>query len=125
MDVTHPQLSFAASYLGKALYLSGKKREASEVWLDAISVQPTRRESYLAFAEVLMKEGQHEKALETLLKYEEQKEFEAPDAEQFLAQAYFNLKQYDKALAHAENAHRLGYPFLGLLRKLKLISEKK
>lgn len=121
----HPHLSFVASYLGKALYLSGKKKEASEVWLDAIAAQPSRRESYLALADVLMKEGQHEKALEVLLKYEEQKDSEAPDAEQFLAQAYFNLKQNDKALVHAENAHRMGYPFSGLLKKLRRTKENK
>lgn len=115
----HPRLSYVASFMGKALYLSGKKKEASEVWLDAISAVPSQRESYLALAEVLMNERQHEKALEVLLKYEEEKKFETPDTEQFLAQAYFNLKKYDEALIHAENAKRLGYPFSGLLDKLK------
>lgn len=125
MGASHPQLSFVASYLGKALYLSGKKKEAGDVWIDAIHAQPDRRESYLALAEALMKEGQNQKALEILLEYDNKKELESADAEQFLAQAYFNLKQYDNALVHAENAKRMGYPFPGLLDKLKRIENKK
>lgn len=118
MDASYPNLSYVASYLGKALYAAGKRRQATDVWTDAIAAQPTNRQSYLALTEALLGEGQYEKALEVMLAYDKMKVTETADAEQFLAQAYFKMKQYDQARIHAEKAHQLGYPFTGLLDTL-------
>lgn len=119
------QISYVSSYLGKALYLSGKRQEGVDVWQTAIAAQPSGRESYLALAEVLFGNGRNEQALEVLLEYEKVKENDFPDTEQFLAQAYFNLKQYENAKIHAENAKKLGYPFTGLLEKLNKLESNK
>lgn len=125
MESSHPSLSFVSSHLGRALFLSGKQQQGVDIWRSAIAAQPAQRESYLAFAEALFGTGQNEVALKVLLEYDKAKENDYADAEQFLAQAYFNLKQYDEAKIHAEKAHQMGYPFTGLLEKINKIESKK
>lgn len=119
MEASHPSLSFVSSHLGRALFLSGKQQQGVDIWRSAIAAQPAQRESYLALAEALFGTGQNEMALKILLEYDKAKENDYADVEQFLAQAYFNLKQYDNAKTHAEKALQLGYPFTGLLEKIK------
>ncbi len=125
MDVTYPYLSYVAAYLGKALYASGKRRQAAEVWTDAISAQPANRHAYLALTEALLGESRYDEALQVMLAYDKAKETESADAEQFLAQAYFKLNQYDQARVHAEKARQLGYPFTALLDKLNRMQDGK
>lgn len=119
MNPEHPSLSFVASHLGRALFMSGQRQQGVDVWRSAIGAQPAQRESYLALAEVLLRDGRDEQALQVMLEFDKAKEREFADAEQFLAQTYFNLKQYDNAKIHAEKAIKLGYPFSGLLEKIK------
>ena len=120
---TAPMYSLVTAYYGTALHRAGKPQQAIEMWKNGIATQPTARESYLAMEEVLLEEKKPKEALEVLLKYEEMKEYDAPDAEYFLGHTYFELKQYDKAREHADKAYRLGYPFAGLQDKLKRVGK--
>ncbi len=119
MSPGHPSLSFVASHLGRALYMSGKRQQGVDVWRSAIGAQPAQRESYLALAEALLDAGRNEDALNVMLEFDKAKDREYADAEQFMAQTYFKLKQYEKAKSHAEKALQLGYPFTGLMEKIR------
>ena len=123
MDMDAPRYSYVSSYLGRALYRSGKHGYAKRMWAQAISVQPQARESYLALAEALLSERRPQEALEVLLKFDQVKDVEYADAEHFMAQAYFELKRYDEAKLHLDKAYSLGYPFFGLRDKLKRIGK--
>ena len=123
MDMDAPLYSYVSSYLGQALYRSGKRSHAMKVWAEAISVQPLARESYLAMAEALLSERHPQEALEVLQKFDQVKDVEYADAEHFMAQAYFELKRYDEAKLHLDKAYSLGYPFFGLRDKLKRLGK--
>lgn len=123
MGMDSQSYSYVNSYLGRALYRSGKRGEAMKVWAEAISVQPQGRESYLAMAEALLSERRPQDALEVLKKFDQVKDVEYADAEHFMAQAYFELKRYDEAKQHLDKAYSLGYPVFGLRDKLKRVGK--
>jgi tetratricopeptide (TPR) repeat protein len=123
MNRNAPMFSYVSANLGRALYGQRKKADAAKVWTEAIALQPQRREAYLALAEALLGEHRADEALKVLLKYEDNKESDYPDAEHFLAQTYFDLKKYAEAKTHAERAYALGYPVFGLRDKLKQIGK--
>lgn len=112
------QLSYVSSYLGQALYKSGKRKEAENVWNRAIVAQPDRRESYLAFVDALVSEKKYKVALDLLMNYYDKRDVDHADVEHYLAFLFYNLKDLDKARFHVDNAHRLGYPFPGLKEKI-------
>ena len=118
-----PKYSLVTAHYGTALYLSGKRQQAFEIWEKGISTRPESRESYLAMAEALLKEKKPIDALEVLKRYESAKTTETPDAEAFLAFTYIELGQYDKAREHADNAYKLGYPLPGLRSKLERMAK--
>lgn len=60
---------------------------------------------------------------DVLLKFDEVKDTDYADVEHFMAQTYFDLKNYDEAKAHVEKAYALGYPVFGLRDKLKRIGK--
>ena len=120
---TAPGYSMLAAHYGTALYISRRRDEAFSMWEKGIEAQPSSRESYLAMAEMLLKERKHKDALKVLLRYEDKKTYDSPDAEYFLGHVYFELKQYDKAREHADRAYKLGYPFPGLRRKLERVGK--
>lgn len=123
LELDSPSYSHVSSYLGKALYRSGKRNDGMKVWAEAISVQPQGRESYLAMAEALLSERRPQEALEILKRFDQVKDVEYADAEHFMAQAYFELKRYDEAKLHLDKAYSLGYPFFGLRDKLKRLGK--
>ncbi len=123
MEPNAPMFSYVNAYLGRALYLTGKRSQAAKVWMQGITIQPKSRESYLAMAEAMLSEHRPQEALTVLQKFDEAKEAEYPDAEHFMAQTYFELKQYDEAKKHAEKAYELGYPVYGLRDKMKRIGK--
>lgn len=118
-----PKYSLLVSYYGTALFLSGKRQQAFEMWDKGIRIQPASRESYLAMAKALLDEKKIHEALDVLLRYDQAKEHDAPDAEYFLGFTYFQLGQHDKAREHADKAYRLGYPSIWLLEKLKSVGK--
>tara|TARA_R110001583_G_scaffold195457_1_gene373804 strand:+ start:4509 stop:4862 length:354 start_codon:yes stop_codon:yes gene_type:complete len=115
--------SLLTAYYGMALDGLGRRDEALQMWNRGINSQPKARESYLAMAEALLSEKRPKDALDVLLRYEAQKEYDTPDGEYFLGHTYFELKQYDKAREHADKAYRLGYPFPGLRNKLERLKQ--
>lgn len=123
MNRNSPMFSYVSANLGTAMYLGRKRDQATRVWTEAINMQPQRRESYLALADALLGENRPQEALKVLQRYEEKKETDYPDAEHFLAQTYFDLKQYGEAKTHAERAYALGYPVFGLRDKLKRLGK--
>jgi len=112
------QLSYVSSYLGQALYKSGKRKEAENVWNRAIVAQPNKRESYLAFVDALIAEKKYQVALDLLMNYYDKRDGDNADVEHYLAFLFYNLKDQEKARFHVDNAHRLGYPFSGLKEKI-------
>ncbi len=112
MNPAAPKYSLVAAYYGTALHLAGKRQQAFDMWKSGIEEKPGSRESYLAMAQALLSEKKPKEALEVLLRYQEAKTDEAPDAEAFLSYTYIELGMYDKAREHADNAYRLGYPCL-------------
>lgn len=121
--ITAPGYSMLTAHYGTALYISGRKDEAVSMWEKGMQAQPSSRESYLAMAEMLLKERKNIDALKILLRYEENKAYDSPDVEYFLGHIYFELKRYEKAREHADKAYKLGYPFPGLRRKLERIGK--
>ena len=121
--ITAPGYSMLTAHYGTALYISGRKEEAIVMWEKGMQARPSSRESYLAMAEMLLKERKNIDALKILLRYEENKAYDSPDVEYFLGHIYFELKRYQKAREHADKAYKLGYPFPGLRRKLERIGK--
>ena len=112
---------YATSYLATAYYRSGARIKAETLWQGCIQAQPGSRHCYLSKANPMLAEGRAKEALELLLKYDEAKNEEFPDAEHFLARAYYANQRYADALKHAERASELGYPVSGLRDKLRVI----
>ena len=84
--------------------------------------QPQNRFCYLSMADALFSEKRFKDALELLVKYDDTKDAEYPDAEHFIARALYENKRYAEALKRAERASELGYPSSGLRDKLRAIA---
>ncbi|MFZ4535415.1 tetratricopeptide repeat protein [Propionivibrio sp.] len=123
MTPAAPRYSLVTAYYGTALYRLGKRRESMDMWNKGIEAKPASRESYLAMAEALLAEKKAKEALEVLLRYENAKDSDAPDAEAFLAHTYIELGMYEKAREHADKAYQFGYPLPGLRNKLARIGK--
>ena len=102
-------------------YRAGNRGKAYSLWQGCIQAQPQNRFCYLSMADALFSEKRFKEALELLLKYDEMKDGEYPDAEHFIARALYENKRYPEALARAERAAELGYPLSGLRDKLRTI----
>lgn len=118
MDLTNPQYSFISAYYGKALYGSGERNKAFEIWNESINRTPAERESYFFKAEALVSEKRLGEALEVLQAFDAKKEEPRADAEYFLGYVYFQLSKYPEARRHLDNAHALGYPSDALRNRL-------
>lgn len=122
MEPGEPGYPYATSYVATAYYRSGDRARASSLWQGCIQAQPQNRLCYLSMADALFSEKRFKEALELLLKYDEMKDGEYPDAEHFIARALYENKRYAEALTHAERASELGYPSSGLRDKLRAIA---
>ena len=121
MDSSQPGYPYVAHYVATAHYRSGDRVRAYNLWQDCIEAQPQSRYCYLSMADALLTDKRPKEALDLLLKYDEAKEAEYPDAEHFIARALYENKRYPEALARAERAAELGYPLSGLRDKLRTI----
>ncbi len=123
---THSQMAqndrsfaWASAYYGKALYGSGDRQKAFDVWRTAIRARPAERESYLLMSQALVAEQRFDEALRLLVEFDAAKEQPWPDAEYFLGYLYYKKGKYDEALKYLEEAQKLGYPNNGLLTKVR------
>jgi len=123
MSPAAPKFSLVTAYYGTALYRSGKRQQAFDMWNKGIETKPDSRESYLAMAEILLSEKNPKEALEVLNRYESAKTGEAADVEAFLAFTYIELGMNDKAKEHADNAYQLGYPLPGLRNRIERLNK--
>lgn len=121
MDISDRGYPYATSYLAMAHYRAGNRLKANSLWQGCIQTHPQNRYCYLSMADALIAEKRPQQALDLLLKYDEVKEGEYPDAEHFIARAYYDTKRYPEALKRAERASELGYPVSGLRDKLRAI----
>lgn len=121
MDVSERGYPYATSYLATAYYRAGARSKANSLWQGCIEAQPQSRYCYLSMADALIADKLPQQALDLLLRYDEVKEGEYPDAEHFIARAYYETKRYPEALSRAERASELGYPVSGLRDKLRAI----
>ena len=123
---THSQMAendrsfaWASAYYGKALYGSGDRQKAFDVWRTAIRARSAERESYLLMSQALVAEQRFDEALRLLLEFDAVKEQPWPDAEYFLGYVYYKMGKLDDALKHLEQARKLGYPNDGLRQKIR------
>lgn len=121
MDLTEKGYPYATSYLATAHYRAGNRGKANSLWQGCIQAQPQNRYCYLSMADALIADKRPQQALDLLLRYDEVKDGEYPDAEHFIARAYYETKRYPEALKRAERASELGYPVSGLRDKLRAI----
>lgn len=118
-----PLYSVVTAYYGVALYHSGNRERAFDIWKEGIATQPARPESYVAMAEALRSERKMKEALELLLRFDKAKKQPSAEAEYFLGHTYFDLELYDDAKRHADKAYQLGYPLPGLRNKLRRVEK--
>ena len=119
MNSSQSGYPYATHYVATAYYRSGERAKGFNLWQDCIQSQPQSRYCYLSMADVLLIDKRPKDALELLLKYDEVKDAEYPDAEHFIARALYENKRYPEALERAERAAELGYPLNGLRDKLR------
>lgn len=122
MDLGDKGYPYATSYLATATYRAGNRGKAYSLWQGCIQAQPQNRFCYLSMADALFSEKRFKDALELLVKYDDTKDAEYPDAEHFIARALYENKRYAEALKRAERASELGYPSSGLRDKLRAIA---
>lgn len=94
-------------------------RYTVECWFDrAIRFQPQDGRVRMLFGFYLIRRGKPDEAVKQL---EEARALSGEDANVHynLGLAYAELNLYDKALAHAHEAYRLGFPLPGLRKKLE------
>jgi tetratricopeptide (TPR) repeat protein len=118
MPLTNPQFSFVSAYYAKAMYGTGERAKAFQIWDECIERTPKIREPYLLKAEALVSEKKFDEALLVLQAFDANKAEQFPDAEYFLGYVYFNLKKYPEARRHLDAADKLGYPAEGLRNRL-------
>ncbi|MEO8304470.1 MAG: tetratricopeptide repeat protein [Betaproteobacteria bacterium] len=94
-------------------------RYTVQCWFErAIVFRPDDGRVYMLFGIYLLRTGSHETAVRALTRAQELSEEDA-NLEYNLGLAYFSMKDYDKALHHAQEAYRLGFPLPGLRDMLK------
>jgi hypothetical protein len=94
-------------------------RYTVDCWFDrAIRFAPNDGQVRVIYGVRLLKQGRTDAAVEQL---EQARKIagDDPNVHYNLGLAYFDLKDYDKALQHAHEAYRLGFPLPGLRNKLK------
>jgi tetratricopeptide (TPR) repeat protein len=84
----------------------------------AIRFQPQDPGPYLVYGMHLSRAGQHQKAVEAI-QFAAQLAPDDANVNYNLGLAYFELKDYENALKHAERAYAAGFPLDGLRRMLK------
>jgi predicted Zn-dependent protease len=84
----------------------------------AIRFQPQDASPYLVYGMHLSRAGQHKRAVEAI-QIAAQLAPDDANVNYNLGLAYFELKDYDNALKHAELAYAAGFPLEGLRRMLK------
>jgi tetratricopeptide (TPR) repeat protein len=117
----HPRALFAASKLArreKTPRPSGL-RYTPDCWFQrAIAFRPEDAQVRLVYGIELLKDGKRKAAIEQLGVAEELAGSNA-NVHYNLGLAYFDLGDYDKSLAYAHTAYKMGFPLPGLRDKLK------
>jgi tetratricopeptide (TPR) repeat protein len=94
-------------------------RYTMHCWFDrAIRFAPNDGSVRLLHGIYLSRKGEHQVALQEL-DLARERIGEDPNLQYNLGLAYFDLKQYDKSLEHAQKAYKLGFPLPGLRNKLQ------
>lgn len=88
----------------------------------ALRFRPKDGLVYMVYGDHVAKTGQIDKAIE-LLKHAAELEPNNATAIYNLGLMYFNKKDYDQALVHAQKAYELGFPLPGLKNKLNAVGK--
>lgn len=84
----------------------------------AIRFRPEDSTARVLYGAYLSKKGRYSEALAQLQVAEENAE-DNSNVHYNIGLIYFDLKNYDKSLAHAHRAYSLGFPLMGLKQKLQ------
>lgn len=109
IDAKNPKFSFVSAYYGKAIYGTGNRPKAFDIWRTAIREQPTAYESYIQMSQTLISEKLFDEALNVILEFDRVKKQPLPYVEYLLGYLYYKMEKYDDALKHLEQAKKLGY----------------
>ncbi|MFN0299637.1 MAG: ABC transporter permease [Burkholderiales bacterium] len=121
----HPRALWAISRLSlreKRNHLPGANYTVDCYFDRAIRFQPDDARVRLVYGLHLVREGKRENAVDQLEKAGKLGENVA-DIRYNLGLAYFDLKNYDRALAEAKLAYGMGFPLPGLRDKLKSVGK--
>lgn len=113
-----PGISLLNAYRGMAVHLDGDRSKAISIWTEGVRLQPRKKESYLAWAQMLLNEKKFGEANAVLEKYDKNKEFATADGEYFIGFTLYKLGKLNEAKVRIDQAHALGYPFPGLKRTI-------
>ncbi|MBL8483670.1 MAG: hypothetical protein JNJ60_15840 [Rhodocyclaceae bacterium] len=98
-------------------------RYAVQCWYErAILFRPDDSKAYMLYGIYLLRKNRVQEAIKVL---EKGNSIGGRDANSYynLGLAYFTVKDYDKALASAHEAYRMGFPLPGLRDKLKRVGK--
>lgn len=113
-----PLYSEMAAYLAQAYFEIDETEKALDILKNATNLKPKQPAAYIAYAEILMKSGKNQEALQILLAGQK-KATESAEMHYFLGHVYLRLNQFEEARNHAKRAYALGYPLPGLKRMLQ------
>lgn len=115
---SHPFFPEIAVRLALAYEGTGD-RNAAQTYLDnAIKAWPDFAGAYTAWSLIHRADGDTAAAIEVLQRGDKATGGRSAEIKYFLAVNYFNLGQYERARAYAEESARLGYPLRGIQNKL-------
>lgn len=115
---TAPGISLLNAYRGIAFHLNGESTKAIAAWEEGIRLQPSKKDSYLAWAQSLIADKNYLEAHRLLSRYDKSKEYETADGEYFIGFTLYKLGKKTEAKERIDKAHALGYPFPGLKKKI-------
>lgn len=114
-----PLYSDMAAYLAQAYFEMGNNEKATNILKEAVSKAPEKLPAYIMSAEIFMKSGRNQEALDMLLQGQRKANTESAELHYFLGHVYLRLNNFEKAKKHGKRAYELGYPLPGLKRMLQ------
>ena len=110
----HPR---ALLLMGNLSLITHNPEQADRYFKKALSLFPDHAETYAIYGIFLQKQG---KLKQAIMQYQRALKMNPDSSETHynLGLAFFQLKDFQSAKAHAETAYRLGFPLPGLRNKL-------
>jgi len=118
-DVTHPMMTEIVITIARANRKLGRIDEAIKEIEFLMEKHPSYAGSYSLYALIERDQGRFDLARDILLKGNSLTGGRSAEIQYFLGLTYFDLKDFSAAQKAADEALKLGYPLLGLKKKLE------